>query len=83
MNARMTKFFEELHHAEFGNDDLDIKADDKEFIRLLKRAMTWETHENLILVCDYLGLEDDDRIETLEGAREMIAETIEYTERRI
>lgn len=77
MNPRMTKFFEELHLAEFGNEEKDIKADDKEFIRLLKRAMKWETLENLQLVCDYLGFEDDDRYETLEGVKEMINETIE------
>ena len=83
MNARMTKFFEELHQAEFGNDDLDLQSDEKEFIRLLKRAVQWESHENLQLVCDYLGLEDDERYETLEGVREMISETIEIQQRRI
>lgn len=83
MNARMTKFFEELHQAEFGNDDLDLQSDEKEFIRLLKRAVQWESHENLQLVCDYLGLDDDDRYETLEGVREMISETIEYSERKL
>jgi len=82
MNARMTKFFEELYNAEFGNEELNIEEDPKEFIRLLKRAMKWETHENLILVCDYLGYEEDDRVETLEGAKEIIAETIEYQSRR-
>ena len=81
MNARMTKFFEELHHAEFGNDELEIQEDPKEFIRLLKRAMTWETHENLILVCNYLGYEDDDRIETFEGCKEIIGQNIDYMRR--
>lgn len=38
MNARMTKFFEELYNAEFGNEELDIEEDPKEFIRLLKRG---------------------------------------------
>lgn len=76
MNARMTKFFEELHNAEFGNEELEIEEDPKEFIRLLKRAMKWETLENLQLVCDYLGYEDDERYETLEGVREIISENI-------
>lgn len=82
MNARMTKFFEELHHAEFGDEELGIEEDPKEFIRLLKRAKKWESHVNLILVCEYLGYEEDDRVETLEGAREIIAETVEYQSRR-
>ena len=81
MNARMTKFFEELHHAEFGNDELEIQEDKKEFIRLLKRAMQWESYENLLLVCDYLGIEDDDRLDSLEGVKEIISETIEYQRR--
>ena len=78
MNARMTKFFEELHHAEFGNEELGIEEDPKEFIRLLKRAKKWESHENLILVCEYLGAEDDDRIDSLEGCKEIIEEDIKY-----
>ena len=78
MNERMTKYFEELHQAEFGDEDLDIQADEKEFIRLLKRAMSWKSHENLILVCEYLGAEDDERTESIEGCKEIIKEDIEY-----
>ena len=83
MNARMTKFFEELHHAEFGNENLGLDEDPKEFIRLMKRAMKWESYENLLLVCEYLGIEDDDRLDNIEGVREILSETIEIQKRRL
>ena len=83
INPRMTKFFEELHQAEFGNDENEIKEDPKEFIRLLEGALKCESDDNLLLICEYLGVEDDDRLESPEGVREIISETIEIQRRRL
>ena len=83
ISPRMKKFFEELHHAEFGYDEKEIKEDPKEFIRLLEGALKSESNDNLLLICEYLGVEDDDRLESPEGVRDIISETIEIQRRRL
>lgn len=83
MSERMEKYFEELHLAEFGNEDEGIDANPREVIRLLKRSLKWKTHSSLEEVCIYLGAETDDRIETIEGCKSIIMEDIEAWKRQI
>lgn len=76
--SRMDKYFEELHLAEFGDDESGIEENPREFKKLLKRAMTWKSFENVQAVVEYLGLDDgeDSRLESLEGCKELIGECI-------
>ena len=74
------KFFNDLHNAEFPTDEsgVELETNHKEMIKLLKRAYNWKSLENLQLVMEYLGYDDDSRSETLDGCKEIINETIEY-----
>lgn len=81
MSKTMTKFFDDLHLAEFGDDELEIEANPKEYVRLLKRALKWKSHDRLEWVCEYLGAEADERTETLEGCKAIVKEDIEHVQR--
>lgn len=81
MSKTMGKYLDDLHLAEFGNDDEGIQEDPKEFIKLLKRALKWKSFKNLEYVIEYLGAEDDERAESIEGCKEIIEESIEYMRR--
>lgn len=74
---QIEKFLKQLHDAEFGNEEEEIEANPKEMVKLLKRAYKWKTYDKSYEVCVYLGAECDDRIETLEGCKEIIMEDIE------
>ena len=81
MSKTMQKYFNDLHRAEFGNDELEIEPDTKEQVKLLKRALKWKSHANLEYLCEYLGAESDERVDTLDGCKEIIREDIEYLQR--
>lgn len=76
MSNTMRKYLADLELAEFGDDD-ELEPNAKEQIKLLKRALNWKSHANLQHVCTYLGAEDDERVETPEGCREIIQEDID------
>lgn len=78
MNETTRKYFDKLTLAEFGDEEQDIEPDNKEFAKLLKRALKWKTHDRLEWVCEYLGAEEDERVETIDGCKEIIKETVEY-----
>ena len=75
---RIEKFLLEMHKAEFEAGEYEDEANPREIVKLLKRAQKWKTHDNLYDVCVYLGAETDDRIETVDGCKEIISEDIEY-----
>ena len=72
LSKTLTKYFEDLHQAEF------VDENPREVIKLLKRAQTWKTHTRLHEVCVYLGAETDERTATIEGCKEIIQEDIDY-----
>ena len=79
----MEKFFDELHKAEFGygyNEETPLypKSDKAMMIKLLKRALSWKTYDNLYEVCVYLGAESDERAKTIEGCKMIISEDLDY-----
>ena len=74
---RMDKYLQDLYNAEFGNTELDIDADDKEYRKLLKRCLNWKSYNNLYLVCEYLGAETDNRTDNIAGCKEIIKENLE------
>lgn len=78
MSKTMEKYLEDLHLAEFGNDEEDIESNPRGFIKLLKRALKWKSFKNLEYVIEYLGAEDDERAESIEGCKAIIEETIQY-----
>ena len=79
-NTRMEKFLKELHDVEFPEDDYGIEGETnhKGMIKLLKRAYKWKSLENLQMVIEYLGYDNDSRYDSLEGCKEIINENIEY-----
>lgn len=80
MSNTMRKFLQDLHLAEFGDEESEIEANPREFKRLLKRSLKWKSLKNLEYVIEYLGAEDDERSESVEGCQDIIKETIEYME---
>lgn len=79
----MVKYFEDLHCAEFGYKSGDPEplypsANPAKMVSLLRRALTWKSHKNLELVCEYLGAECDSRTSTVDGCKAIICEDIEY-----
>ena len=83
MSKTMQKYFDDLYRAEFGDEEQEIEANDKEFVRLLKRALKWKSYDNLAGVCEYLGSEDDDRVETVDGCKAIIKENIDYMQKEV
>ena len=83
MSKTMEKYLDDLHAAEFGYrsdeaEPLYPKADAKAAAKLLKRALSWKSHKNLEAVCEFLGAECDERIETIEGCKAIIREDLDY-----
>lgn len=76
--SRIEKYLQQLYAAEFESGEYEDEANPKEMIKLLKRAYNWKNHSNLQDVCTHLGAECDDRVETIEGCKEIIMEEIEY-----
>ena len=88
MSKTMTKFFEDMHLAEFGykygeKPPLYPKADAPMMVKLLKRCLTWKTYNNLYLVCEYLGAETDARADNIAGCKEIIKEDLDYWQDQI
>lgn len=83
MSKTMDKYFQDLHLAEFGDDDEGIKENPKEVVKLLKRALKWKTFSRLEDVCIYLGHEDDERIKSIDGCKSIIMDNIESWEHEI
>ena len=78
LTKTMAKYFDDLHKAEFESGEYNEDADPRQMVKLLRRATNWKNYENLLLVCEYLGAECDDRTETVEGCKAIINEDIEY-----
>lgn len=78
----MENYFEKLHAAEFGNDVDGTEANPREFVKLLKRALTWKTLSNLQDVCLYLGADESDKpVDSVEDCKAFIESTIKFCER--
>lgn len=83
MSKTMDKYFQDLHLAEFGNEEEGIEENPREVVKLLKRALKWKTFSRLEDVCIYLGYEDDERIESIEGCKSIIMDNVESWEHEI
>lgn len=70
----MREFLNELHEAEFGS--IETEPNPAKELKLLQRALGWKSHKNLEKVCVFLGAEDDVRIDTVEGCKEIIQEDV-------
>ncbi len=68
-------FLNELHDAEFGG--VETEPNPAKELKLLQRALRWKSHKHLEKVCVFLGAEDDDRIDTVEGCKEIIQEDVD------
>lgn len=83
LSKRMAEFMDNLYEAEFGykpngSEPLYPEPNPKQMVRLLKRALSWKTHKNLIAVAEYCIGDYDERTETVNGCKEIIREDLEY-----
>lgn len=81
LSKKMEKYLDELHYAEFGyyygeDKPLYPKPNPARMVHLLSLALQFGWYKNAEAVAIYLGYEDDDRIDTLDGCKSIIQENI-------